>query len=564
MMKKTKQYVSLVLAVCMSGALLGGCTQNAPGAQGSGQTGGKGGNTAASAPDAGENAAANTGGNASVEAGETYAANTTKSEETLTVALQGEPTIMYPSSPQQSVMGFSIARVLYDRLVEINDETAEIEPSLATAWEWTDDLHLKMTLRDDVIAADGSALTANDVLYTIEQAVESGSNIATYFNIDETTVESDTSIILGLSEADNGFLNMLANAEFSIISEPATKALGGLDATLQNPSNGTGKYTFKEWKPGEYILCERNENYWDKDYIGYYKYIKYVFISDAASRMLAVQSQNADIATNINVNQAVAAESDGNVNVVVTGAGMNTSIFFNTESEYFSDIRLRQAVRYLIDPEALNQVQNLGKSHVENDFISSSHPYFYDVYAEGYAPAREKSVEKAKELMAEAGYPNGFEFTEDIIQSAESQMTAIQAMLAEGGITMKLNIVDAATSNDEKRNGDYHIVPMSTFGKSYGGNLFQNVMPSKIGVSVGHLRYTEPEFEALVNTAVTSLDEAEVKSAYEDIQKMVYDQCLCVGMYEQITTCILNKDITGIKAVGRTLIFDVSDVHPKA
>lgn len=549
-MRKMKKYISLVMALCMAGSVLAGCSSGAADTQ----------STAGSS----DGTVSESGGAGSADTAESYAANTEKSEETLTVALQGEPTIMYPSSPQQSVMGFSIARVLYDRLVDIDDETSEIVPSLATSWEWVDELHLQMTLRDDVIAADGSTLTANDVYYTLEQAEENGSNIATYFNMDETQVESDTSIILGLSEADNGFLNMLANAEFSIISESATEALGGLDGTLQNPANGTGKYKFVEWQPGEYILCERNEDYWDKDYIGYYKYIRYVFISDAASRMLAAQSGNADIATNISVNQAVSAESDSNVDVVVTGAGMNSSIFFNTESEYFSDIRVREAVRYLIDAEALNQVQNLGRSHVENDFISSSHPYFYDVYAEGYAPAREKNVEKAKELLAEAGYPNGFEFTEDIIQSAESQMTAIQAMLAEGGITMHLEIVDAATSNDEKRNGDYHIIPMSTFGKSYGSNLFQNVMTSKIGISVGHLRYTDPEFEALVNTAVTSLDEEETRAAYEAIQKMVYDQCLCVGMYEQISTCILNSDITGIKAVGRTLIFDVSDVRPKA
>lgn len=107
-------------------------------------------------------------------------------------------------------------------------------PALATDWEWVDDKHLKMNLRDDVKATDGTPFTANDVLFSLKTTEEQGSGIAIYFDLAETTVESDTCIIPGLKQADNGFLFLLGNAEFSLISESATEAAGGIDKAIYN------------------------------------------------------------------------------------------------------------------------------------------------------------------------------------------------------------------------------------------------------------------------------------------------------------------------------------------
>lgn len=546
-MKKT---IALLLSLCMAGTLLSGCGS-------SNDNSGKAENGAQ------QEEQAETGKLEDALTENPTEKNTEKTDETLVVALMADPTVMYPQSPNNTMSGFAVVRVLFDRLVELNTDTGEIEPALATEWEWIDELHLKMKIRTDAVTSDGSTITANDVYYTLEHASDTGSGVCSYYNMDETSVEDAETIIIGLTNVDNGFLYQLAQAEWSIVSQSVTEANGGVDGTTQNPCNGTGKYTFTEYKPGEYLMCERNENYWNKDYTGYYKYIKFVFIPDNASRILAVQSGDADVALGLNVNQTASVEGVENVDVITTSAGMNNTIFFNCQGEYTKDIRVRQAMRYLISAEAMNQIVNLGKSVITNDLISPTHPYYYDVYAEGYAGEdRSVNVEKAKELLAEAGYPDGFEFTELCMPAGEAVMTAIQAMLAEGGITMNIELVDTAVSIQNKREGDYNVCPVTTFGECQGITLFQYMLPSQQGISAGNTWYSSEEYDALLETATTSLDEEAVKQAYEDIQKMIYDECLMVGTYVQIQDAVVTKGLTGLRTQLRTMLYDVSEVRP--
>ena len=205
-------------------------------------------------------------------------ANTQKTDEEIVIGLASEPSALYGVAAgnvenEEQIIGHA----MFDSLVKYNYNTHEIEPNLATAWEWTDDTHLKFTLRDDVTMNDGTPLVADDVVYTcneiwvaLNQANDTGKNIV------GATADDEHTVTIEFNSVAPDFLTMLSWTNFGIVCKEDVEAAGGLEAVSKEPANvGTGPYKFKEWKHGQYVVLERNEDYWNKDYAGYYKTIKF-------------------------------------------------------------------------------------------------------------------------------------------------------------------------------------------------------------------------------------------------------------------------------------------------
>ncbi len=214
------------------------------------------------------------------------AANTEKTDETLTVGLASEPSSLYGASVgktenEEQIIG----NAMLDSLVKFNYSTNEIEPSLATEWEWVDDTHLKFKLRDDVTMSDGTPLVADDVVYTCNKIwIEKNQTNDTGKYLVGATAEDEHTVVIEFNTVAPDFLKMMSWTNFGIVSEDEVNAAGGLEQISTNPLAGSGPYKFKEWKNGQSVTLERNENYWDKDYAGYYKEIVFTFTSDAAAR----------------------------------------------------------------------------------------------------------------------------------------------------------------------------------------------------------------------------------------------------------------------------------------
>lgn len=486
-----------------------------------------------------------------------------KSDETITVAVQSEPSTMLGISSQLSEEALNVLLHTTDRLVDYNIETNEISPMLAKEWKYTDDTHIEFKLRDDVTFVDGSKLTAKDVYYTFKTAKEliPTLDIGKYINIDETKVVDDNTIIIGLIEPLPDFLITLADTGFGIVSESAIKAAGGIEvASTSNPNVGSGKYKFKEWVKGKYILLERNENYWDKEWKGYYKNIKYTFINDSASREMAVESGDADVAAVIPISQAKPLGESGVINLSKVDIGEVSQVYFNCTGGVtgaFNDKAVREAASLVIDVNALNQILTSGEGKIAEGIIHPDSEYYSSVMTGD----RKVNIEKAKKILKDAGYNGTIEVTALSQQRYLDILTVVQENLRQIGINLTISNVDTPQYVEQGRSGKYDLIYGTQTTRVRNATLFCLYDTTINSHLIGGPRYGNQELDKKIITAKTSSDKEATKKAYKEVLEEIHNEYTMVGISTGFRTHVSNPKITGLSFDQRACI-NVSNAHP--
>lgn len=458
------------------------------------------------------------------------------SDETLRLVIQTEPS--YLLSLKGNYGGHrQVVSAICDTLIRYDSDTNTFEPSIATSWEWVDDTHLRFYIRDDVIAYDGTTLTADDILYSVARGVEG--DAVKYWspvNIDECYVEDEFTFVLGLHEIYPSIVGLLSNVYMlSIADESSVEANGGYEANTVKPYCTTGPYFLDEWKEGEYIRLVRNDNYWGEK--AYYKYIEYTWIDDSASRTLAVAGGQADIAHDLSLGDIQSVESyEGCEGVLVPGGGAYV-LFLNNTNEYLSDIRVREAIFHVLDPNAFSAIGSGGMNKTTDSLVATSDPY--------YRPAGDDydqtpNIELAKQLLAEAGYADGFELSMTTNAAFKTMVEAIQASLMQIGITVNIEVVDMPAYFKVVDTGAYDMQYKETFADDVVNlcNMFDDRMElaTRGGGTVGGY----PELYETIDKCRYSLDEEERLDSYGDMQDFVRENYAMIPLYETSVLYAMN------------------------
>lgn len=450
------------------------------------------------------------------------------SEETLRVIIPSEPGNIMPLSAEAGE-GQWIAWCMYDRLVNYDSDTKTIVPGLATEWEWVDDTHIRFHLRDDAVAYDGTTITADDVMFSIQRGLE-GDATTQWAVVDgnECKAEDPQTVVIGLKEPYPTIVSKLSYvAQLSVIDESSVEALGGYEEAIRNPKCTSGAYFFDEWVAGEYIRLVRNEDYWGEP--GYYKNIEFTWSDDSTARMLAVAAGDVDFAVNINSADLLAASGYENCVGYTNNGGGTRDIFFNVTNEYLQNEKVREAIYYALDTEYLNNVGTNGTSKVADSIISSASPYYK---APDASFDRSVNVEKAKELLAEAGYADGFTLRLPCAGDARPVAEAVQASLAEIGITVQVESMERPTFLAATDVGDFDIVAQPTFPddmisyvKYYDNRMELNTRGG--GIVGGY-----EDMYDIIDRCKYTIDEEENLQAWGELQDYVREHSLTVPMYE--------------------------------
>lgn len=556
---KASKIIALVLALVMVIGLFAGCGKTEPAAPGAPAAPAD--PAAPAAPAAPADPGADEPARDLVVSGEVEP-NTVRSDETLTVVLSEEPASLLASN-KIGTHGLTVTNLLVDMPYNYNQDTGEVEPYLFTAWEWVDDAHtqIKCTVREGVIASDGSVFNADDVYFSLKEYKEmGGSQFIELVDIEKTEVVDEYNIIIGVASGNPTFLESMCNrGTVFMLDESSYLAGGGRDNTTV-PKYGTGKYNFVEWIPGQYILLERNENHWDTKNIPYYKFIKFTFVPDAATRIMNIQSGNADVAVAINVGQATELIGDEKCGVTFVSTQNANRIFLNSlEGHPTADIKVRQAIRYALNPEMLNMVHSNGVAPIEPYYITSESKYYFDPTN---GAGIEYSPEKAKQLLEEAGYGDGLVINGLAQAQATGLMTAAQAMLKEVGITLEFITPDVPTYLEKSKAGDFDLIFTETAncGKFFRDKIVFSVIEPGC-VWPGNPQIDDPELLALVKTATGSLNEEEAVEAIYDIVQYVYDDVWVLGLGRTLNAVAHNPGLEGFYAGTGTSI-DVSLIRP--
>lgn len=456
--------------------------------------------------------------------------------KTLTIACNQLPESLIIQTIKPTTGTLYVMPALYSRLYDYN-ENDELVPNLATGYEWVDERSVRVFLREDAYASGGAQITAEDVKFSFTAGI-GGVNTSSYADIEDVIVEDTFTARIVLKSPVPTFVDNFRGETFSIVSKAGIDADGGIEAASKAPfSCTTGPYKFYEWKEGQYIILQYNENYYDKSYTPSFEFIKYIAIADNASRCLAVQSDDADIAGSISLADTLGYKNNDTIKYATYPQGLASVLFFNCTEGIFTNPDLRKALGYLIDWQECADVITGGGSLLNEASFPRSSPYFYDIPYQ-----REYNPQKGLELMAQAGYPNGFSF--EIVTAGPmvhhmNVALLIQAQLAQYGINVTVTplelgayfgIVDAGGYEAHMCNStDNFVVHMAFYDDRY--TRAQNF---------GGPQLSDPYVTDLVRQARAEFDPVKRKEFTDALQKYMVDNRIGYGICDDVGYVLYN------------------------
>lgn len=542
-MKKTsKKFLSLLTAAAVAASLAacGGSGSQTPS-----------GTTTAASTDAGTSSAA-------VEPGASISRDTD-----ITAAIPVDFTTMDPMDTSDTLSG-GIQRMIMDGLFGFDDEM-ELIPLLATEYTANEDAtKFTIKLREGISFTDGTPWNADAAKANLDRWGDKtlGLKRTTLLCniIDHTDIVDDYTVTVKLTESFGAFINTLAHPACVIVSPKVIEA--GPEACASAPV-GTGQYKFVEWIAGETTKLELNPDWWgfDADICGGtaladadagFKSITFRPVSENATRVAMLQSGDAQVIWPAPTESVDALAKDPNITV---GKGEGIVVRFlmlNTQKEIFKDKRVRQAVNYALDKDAYVAVVKNGLASVATSvigpatsFYKANEPYEYN-------------VEKAKELLAEAGYPDGIKFNMMYSNTTSNTKQAefYKQQLAKAGIEVELIGLENAILNQRVQDTDApgaeaEVDTYISGWSSSTGDADWALRPllckeSEPPLSYNTCYYENEEFDELIYKALSTADETVRAECYAKAQDIVWEDSPIVAMANDFNTWAISKNISNV------------------
>lgn len=440
---------------------------------------------------------------------------------------------------------------VYDTLLQIAPN-GDYKPDLATKWSYNDDntvLHL--TLRKGVEFTDGTAFDGDAVKANLEATRGgTGTSSAAFQNITDITVDSATSVDLTLGQADPGIIRQLALPGGAMASPKALAA-----GTLADAPVGSGPYVLDKSKTTKTVkyTFTRNDDYWNKKA---YPYDTIVIkpITDGTARFNAVRSGQVDAGPGDALN-ADQAKSSGLTVTQSPGPGFQGLFLFDRGgaiAKPLADERVRKALNYAIDRKSILRTLYDGKGTVTDQTFNPKSDA-YDESLEGTYPY---SPKKAKQLLADAGYADGFTLTipEPVYPNLDPLLTA---QLSEVGITVKWAQVPQATVNDEYLSGKYALV----WYQLQSSDPWQaiNFWGSK-DAPWNPLHNEDPEISAAIEQVQTTSGADQV-AAFKALSKLYVDKAWFVPAYFPDAVYFAKSSVT-VKPQALQIVPSIANYAP--
>lgn len=461
--------------------------------------------------------------------------STTTEDRTLVVDLTNEPANLDPGL-NYNFDSFAVYRNIFDNLLSRDAQTGEIKPWIAESWEQESETVWNFKIREDVKFTNGASLTAEDVVFSIERILdpEFKSPQAANFNI-IASAEADGNIVKITTEKPSPtLLTTLVN--LSIVPKDYVTEVGN-DEFNANPV-GSGAYKFESWSKGTSIKLSANTDYWNGT--PNIKSVEFRFVANTASRVADLQSGKADIIAGITADDVPTIEGDANLQVLSTPTERIGFIAFNMiDDTPTKDPLVNKAIAYAINYESLidNLLNGYGTPVTQ---VLTPLSFGYDESLQGY----HYDPERAKELLAEAGYADGVTLELATSQNFDQRVVqAIQGDLAKVGITVNINLNDHPTflkkvQDPERKWGSLRYGIWSCSCMDADGTIFPLFRTGTIWSA-----YSNPEFDELVDAARSTTDTAERQALYSEALKILEEDVPGIGLYQVHALYGATKDL---------------------
>ena len=450
--------------------------------------------------------------------------------------------------------GMALLEQAAQPLMLVDPATGKLMPNLATSWQASDDGKTwTFHLREGVKFHDGTAFDAEAVKRNFDRFKEPG-NIPAYSYLADpivaVNVVDDLTVNVVTEMPFAPLLRTLATSSFSIVSPTAIEQAGLQPNERFDTPIGTGPFTFVEWVRGEKITMARNPEYWgDGPYVGE---IEFRIVPEDQTRVMMVEAGQADVAMYIPAHDAKRLEGNSELQILRLTSTRPMAVTINTRLEPMNDVRVRQAINYAIDKEALvNYV--LGGAGSISQCVNLTPSVF------GYWPvgSYEYDLEKARDLMAEAGYANGFEtslyYSPGRYASDAVVCEALQMMLQNIGITVTLMPMEWAELQSILRLPlDEASVPlllaawMNTLYDAFDSldPLYHSSQQPPRGSNRSFL--DNPAIDALLEAARYETDEERRLELYKTIDQLLWQEVPNIMLYDDVVFDAVRANVSGL------------------
>lgn len=429
--------------------------------------------------------------------------------------------------------------------VQRPDGGVDLEPALADSWEISPDgLKYTFRLKPGVKFADGTPVTTADWIWSLERARDTEeSPWASYAApIKTITASGANTLVIELKELYAPFLSMLAVHNFSVQSKAKFDKLGA-DEYFKQPL-GTGPYYFTGWGLHEYYTMAKNPYFHGA--APKVDVLQFNVVNDDNTRIMQLQAGDIDVCLNPPANRIAELQADPDINVEIISSTEQRYVNFNVTKPDINDPKVRHALRLATNKEEIIQIIVFGYGEATWNVYPRVIGQFFnsDIVDEGFNP------DKAKALLAEAGYPNGFT-TEISFSNGSSLVTGIATLLKEQwakiGVNLNLRPMESAALSEQFQSLN-HTITMLRWSEDTndptGLTDFITVYDQSHGFHTG---YRNSRLTALATEAAGTVDNARRAAAYKEIQQILYDDVPLFPVYQADYFLASRSNVTGFK-----------------
>lgn len=481
-------------------------------------------------------------GSFSQEASEPNTGDKTSSRDTVIYGWSNEPSTLDPHMTSDST-ALGACYQMYDMLIR-EEKDGTLAPALCTDYEYSEDMtDITFYLREDVKFHNGDVMTADDVVFSLNRSIASAYTSKMTSAFESCEKVDDTTVVLHLKFPYAAAIGCLSNANCAIVNQAVVEA--DEDWALNNPV-GTGAYQFKNWVTGAEINFEAFPDYFRGE--APIKNLTMKTITDTSALIIALESGDIDFIDTPIASARQSLIDNPDLRYDECNQACYYLIAFNTQEGHFANELVREAVSYAVDRETLI----LGALDGIGEPVTSAMVPICSCYDPDF-PANEYNVEKAKELMAEAGYADGFTVSVPTMPGGTygTPTEILQSMLGEIGINIEIDYQERGTWMSEVlTNNNYEMtfwaVPITVNDPDLA--CYTTFHSDYINGSGNFCNIVDPDLDALLEQGRSETDESKRNEIYDQVCEIVRDNSYLIPLYTGTRRIACDDNLKGVNA----------------
>jgi peptide/nickel transport system substrate-binding protein len=441
-----------------------------------------------------------------------------------------EPPHLDPTAGAAAAIDEAVYANVFEGLTRI-DRNGEIKPALAADWEVSNDGKVyRFILREGVKFHDGTAMDSSDVIFSIQRAIADDSvnaQKALFEPVESVAAEGSGSVVITLKRPTGHFLFNLGWGDAVVVGEESA------DGNKSNPV-GTGPFLFKRWVKGDRVELERNPDYWGEP--AKLATATFRFIPDPAAAVSAMMAGDVDAFANFPAPEnMIQFEADPRFKVIIGSTEGETILSVNNGRPPFDDLRVRRAIAHAIDRKDIIDGAMFGYGTAIGSHFAPHHPAHVDL-----TNRYPLDLSKARALLSEAGYPEGFQATLKLPPPSYARRGGeiIASQLSEIGIELEIIPVEWAQWLEQVFRG-----------KDYDLTIVSHTEPMDIGIYARegyYFDYHSDAFNGLMDKLASEVDEKARYGVMADAQKLLAEDAVNGFLFQLAKHGVWNAKVKGL------------------